>query len=155
MGRVCSGFFASSTLTHTPGAHRSTCDPPQYAPVDPNAINPLIRRTWLRPGTVPGGDRWSSFRTNPSPPPSGTPDSSTPHPYPLEGVYGTSWQFSYIPVIGPVGQFNLIILEPCKEAEIEKTLPHRLQEGARPGIQAPPDSFADLKQESQSLNFAN
>ena len=53
MERVCSGFFASSTLKHTPGAHRSACDPPQYASVRPNAINPLIRHPALKPGTHP------------------------------------------------------------------------------------------------------
>ena len=51
MGRACSGFFASSTLKHTPGAHRSACDPAQYARVRPNAINPLIRHPALKPGT--------------------------------------------------------------------------------------------------------
>ena len=52
MGRVCSGFFASSTLKHTPGAHRSAWDPPQYARVGPNTINPLIRHPALKPGTT-------------------------------------------------------------------------------------------------------
>ena len=60
--RVCSGFIASSTLKHTPGAHRTACNPPQYARVGPNVINPLIRHSALEPGTAPAASLRHGYR---------------------------------------------------------------------------------------------